>query len=413
MMWTENLIALMLPVAAMSGWYAAKKHFTRKHIHGNGHSLTQAYRRGLNYLLNENTDEAISAVIRILEEDSEPLSTRIALGNLFRRRGEVDKAIEVHKKLINESSLSDADRQIASYELGLDYTRAGLLDRAEEIFESLSRTSTHVSIARQQLLYIYQQQKDWHKAIECVSRLRLAAKPKHGETVAHFLCELAEEAMRDHRLKDARDYLGKALADEPNSIRANITKGKLELGNGEYHQALQTFKVIEQQNAVYLPVVLPLMITCWERQGAVRELINNLDQLYRNFGIISAAIECAERLKNLYGCNHAIEYLIPILETNPDPMAISRSLVILTEDASLDSMNLRILCNLLRMVMEVKQQFLCAQCGFATSALHWRCPSCQNWGSITPVGAFSVLMAQDEETGISGATTDLQIHFEV
>jgi lipopolysaccharide biosynthesis regulator YciM len=379
-----DLISLLLPVAAASGWYAAKKHYTRKYLTELANPMTQAYRRGINYLLDEKTDKAIAAVAHILEQDSEPLETHIALGNLFRRRGEVEKAIEMHKKLLQEPDLSVPQKEKANYELGIDYMRAGLFDRAEIIFNTLAQTNNHGKAALQQMLLIYQQQKDWHNAIACILKLRRIAKPRHGETAAHFLCELAEEAMTLHRLKDARDYLGQALKDDHDCVRASIAKGKLELGNGEYRQALETLRQVESQNPRYLPVVLPLIRQCWERQGNTQELTRYLHHLHEKFGFISAAVELAERIRDTQGIDAAIDYLLPILEANPNPFSISRAMALLAEDRSLGSNKMRRLCALLQATTADRLRFQCEHCGFSLSELFWRCPSCQHWGSILP-----------------------------
>lgn len=398
-MLAQSLIALLLPVAAASGWYAARKHYTRKYLTDFAHPLTRAYRTGINYLLDEKTDKAIAAVARILEQDSEPLETHIALGNLFRRRGEVEKAIELHKKLTVEPGVSQTQKDKANYELGMDYMRAGLFDRAESIFVSLADTKTHGKYASQHLLQIYQQQRDWHKAIESVRTLRRYVKPRHGETAAYFFCELAEEAMSLHRLKDARDYLANALADDPSCVRASIAKGKLELGNGEDKQALLTFKSVESQNPVYLPVVLPLIRQCWDRRGNEREFIAYLDHLYETFGVVSAAVERADRMRQTLGISAALDYLLPILERRPDPIGISRALALLSEDSQYASNKIRRLCALLQELASDQHQFQCKHCGFGAKELHWRCPSCQYWGSIRPTGYLAVTpVSEAEET---------------
>lgn len=391
-----HLTLLLLPVAAASGWYVARKYYTRKYLTDFANPLTQAYRRGLNYLLNEKTDKAIETVVRILEQDAEPLETHIALGNLFRRTGEVEKAIEIHQRLIQEPGLTEPQREKAKYELGLDYLKAGLFDRAESIFLALSHNRIFAKAALQQLLQIYQQQKDWQNAIDCTRQLRQLIRPRYGETAAHFYCELAEEAMSLHRLKDARDYLCKALLDDPDCVRASIAKGKLEMGNGEYRQALESLRQVEAQNPVYLPVVLPLIRQCWERQGNEETLVSYLEYLHRDFGIITAAVERAERMRSTHGIAAAIDYLLPIMEANPDPLAISRVLALLAEDRSLASRSLRRLCVLLQTMMANKTHFQCGQCGFSVSELYWRCPSCQYWGSIIPTECRTAVTGRED-----------------
>lgn len=397
----QELTALLLPVAAASGWYAARRHYLHQYRTNFSHPLTQAYRRGLNYLLDEKTDKAIAALAEILEQDAERMETHITLGNLFRRRGEVEKAIEIHAKLLQEPGLTPIQRARASHELGIDYMRSGLLDRAESIFTELARSGSHGKVALQRLLQIYQQQRDWPRAIACVTDLRRQSKPRFGETVAHFLCELAEEAMAEHRLKDARDYLSRALEDDPGSVRASIAKGRLELGNGEHLKALQTLKDIERQDPAYLSVVLPLISLCADRLGQGRELLDYYGQLYADYGIVSAAVARAERLQHVEGIMAAVDYLLPILEAHPEPLAVARALALLAADSQHGSGKLRRLSALLNDIMADTQQFQCEQCGFDASELYWRCPSCQYWGSIRPVGPFAALSVTTLEQDVS------------
>ena len=396
-MQVQALIALLLPLAAASGWYTARRHYQRKFLEDHVHPLTQAYRRGLNYLLDDKTDKAIAAVGQILEQDDESLEVQIAFGNLFRRRGEVERAIEIHTRLRATVGLTESQRARADFELALDYLRAGLYDRSESLFLSLVDTKTHGKPALQQLLLIYQQQKEWQKAIDCIIPLRRVMKPKHGETAAHFYCELAEEAMNFHRLKDARDYLAQALKDDAHSVRATIAKGRLELGNGEYRQAFESFQSLEGQNPIYLSVVLPHIRLCSERLGLERDLMDYLDSLYQSYGLVSAAVECAIRLRQRDGIAAAIDYLIPILEKTPDSLAISHALSMLSEDHHHGSQKMRRLSALLKDMMEGGQQFCCEHCGFGSSQIYWRCPSCQYWGSVRPTGPFSALDVQEDD----------------
>lgn len=392
----EALIALLLPLAAASGWFSAKRHFSQKHQDQMA-PLTRAYRQGLNYLLDEKTDKAIAAVDQVLQHDKETFETQIVLGNLFRRRGEVERAIDIHTRLQNADGLNAPERARAAFELGLDFMRAGLFDRAESLFLSLKDTASHGIAAMQQLLQIYQQQRDWTKAIDIILPLRKVVKPRHGETAAHFFCELAEASMAHHRAKDARDFLAEALKDDPGCVRATITRGRLEIANGEYRQALETFRVLEGQDPLYLPVVLPLIQQCSDKLGLERELIDYLDRLYQDYGMVSAAVERAERLKDRQGSQSAVEYLLPILEKTPDALAISRALKLVADGTGSVSSKIRKLCQLLIDNAGDRPLFVCEHCGFGTSELFWHCPSCKHWGSIRPTGPFSTLTLLEED----------------
>ena len=359
--------------------------------------MAQAYRRGLNYLLDEKTDQAIETVGEILAQDTESREIQMALGNHFRRRGDVERAIDIHSRLRKATDVLDSDRARADFELALDFMSAGLFDRAESLFIALKETPSHGKPSLQQLLLLYQQQKDWHRSIDCILELRQTMKPKHGETAAHFLCELAEEAMSLHRLKDARDLLNRALEDDPKSVRATLAKGRLEFSKGEYRQSLDSFRSIESQNPLFLSVVLPMIGLCAERLGQERELIEYLDYLYHTYRIVAAAIERADRLSRLEGGQAAIDYLLPILEETPEPQAVTHAIGFLVQDSFLGPSRLKRLFDLLKEGVAGGQKFCCERCGFGSAELYWRCPSCRYWGAIRPTGPFSSLIFIEAE----------------
>jgi lipopolysaccharide biosynthesis regulator YciM len=380
-----DLLAFLLPIAALSGWYVAKRHYTRKHRI----DRTQAYCRGLNYLLSEKTDKAIDIFAHILEKDCETLETHIALGNLFRRQGEVEKAIEIHERLVHEPGLSEAQKNQAGYELGMDYMRAGLFDRAESIFQTLSQTEAHCKSSLQQLLQIYQQEKDWQNAIVCLRKLLRFAKAPHGETVAQFLCELAEEAVILQRLGAARDYLAQALHADPGCARASLIKARFELASGAYGEALRTLRKVEVQNPAYLPEILQPLGTCYEHLDDDQGLIDYLGYLHRQYGLMGAAVNLAEWIREISGTGAAVGYLLTVLEANPCLRGLSRALDLLNlpdgEKPRPDLTNLNRVSRIASHLAAEIPRYHCAECGFSGSELHWRCPSCQSWGSITPV----------------------------
>lgn len=380
----QELIALLLPVAAASGWMGARQYYLRKSYQHPHAPLTEAYRKGLNYLLDERPEKALAAVETIIEQDQDPFATQVALGNLFRRRGEVEKAIELHEKLMMRPDLTPKHHARASFELGMDYLGAGLFDRAEHFFKSLVNDKYHRGSALQQLLVIYVSEREWQNAIHCVDQLTEIAKPRHGESRSQFLCELAEEAMLRHRLKDARDFLNQALIDDPLCVRASMVKGRLELANGEYHQAVLSFKQIEHQNPVYLPVVFQPLKVCWEKLGIDQEATDYLDHLYQTYGLVAAAVEVAERILRTKGTAAAIDYLLPVLEERPEPLTVSCALELLTEGRAIVSDRIEKLGSILTSLIASTTHFHCVECGFSGHELHWCCPSCRHWSSIVP-----------------------------
>lgn len=382
-----ELVAFLLPIAAASGWYAAKRHFTRKYFVDHAHPLTRAYCRGLNYLLHEKPDKAIDAFADLLEQDYETIETHIALGNLFRRRGEVEKAIEIHEKLNNDPDLTETLKAHASYELGVDYMRAGLFDRAEAIFQTLSQSESRGKAALQQLLQIYQQEKDWRNAIACTRKLLRFVKPPRGENIAQFLCELAEEALLANSPREAADYLAKALLEDPGCVRASLAKARLELASGNYSEALKNLHRVEQQNPAYLAETLSPTAECYESLGDNEGLMHHLARLYRDFGLIAAAIALAERIhRKGAGPRAAAEYLLSVMEARPRLLGLSAAVDLLSVPGQrLERSDMeRVSAGLSRLVQEIPR-YRCRECGFSGSQLHWRCPSCQSWDSVTPV----------------------------
>jgi len=210
----------LLPIAALSGWLAARAHYKKKY-RPQDLKITPEYFKGLNYLLNEQPDKAIDVFIRLLEVNSETVETHLALANLFRRRGETDRAIRIHQNLIARPTLNSSQRIQALVELGLDYMNAGVLDRAEQLFLELLQQSSPPEQAIKQLLRIYQQEKHWDKAIEMAKRLQPNKNNDIGILIAQFYCELAEQKF-DSNPTSIAQILKQAHAYDPNCVRASL-----------------------------------------------------------------------------------------------------------------------------------------------------------------------------------------------
>ncbi|MEW8498538.1 MAG: tetratricopeptide repeat protein, partial [Candidatus Thiodiazotropha taylori] len=200
---------MLLPVAAASGWFAARRGVAVK-SQKQPQEISPVYFKGLNYLLNEQPDKAIDLFIKLLDVDSDTVETHLALGNLFRRRGEVERAIRIHQNLIARPSLSREQRAQALLELGQDYMRAGLFDRAENLFIELTELKLHNEQANIYLLEIYQQEKDWKRCLEVADRITVSHYPALHNSIAHFYCELAEEQLRQQNMAAAESFLKRA-----------------------------------------------------------------------------------------------------------------------------------------------------------------------------------------------------------
>jgi len=378
---------LLLPIAAASGWYAAQRHYSRKYLIEHTANLRQSYCRGLNYLLRENTDKAIEAFAHLLASDGDTIETHIALGNLFRRRGELERAIEIHESLIEKDGLQPEQRACALFELGMDYLRAGLFDRAESIFSNLVGDESYGRPALQRLLHIYEHEKDWRKAMECTRKLAALGKVPRGESVAQFLCELAEEALTTGRDQKAQTFINKALREDARCVRANLLLARLHMREGGFEEALQVLKRVESQNPIFLPEILEPVRTCHERlERPTDELLGYLGYLYETYGLESAALALADQLRAARGSNRAVEHLQRVLDSNPSLKALNMFSGLLLEES--DERQREPLIRLDRALDRLalgQVRYRCEQCGFSGTELHWRCPSCEHWETIRPI----------------------------
>src|SRR5690242_3843614 len=218
---------LLLPLAAWSGWLIGRRGGER-HSDTQVSRLSTTYFRGLNYLLNEQPDKAIEVFLRIAELDKDTFETQVALGHLFRRRGEVDRAIRLHQGLVQRNDLSDQQRVQALLALGEDYMKSGLLDRAETVFTDLARIDERAPQALKHLIGIYQAERDWERAIDNAMRYEEVTGEPMGKLVAQFQCELADRHRANGELDGARVAIARAYQADATSVRAGILEGRIE-----------------------------------------------------------------------------------------------------------------------------------------------------------------------------------------
>lgn len=378
-----ELLWLLLPVAAASGWVAAKRSSAGRTVATT--DRTPGYFSGLNYLLNEQPDKAIDVFIKMLEVDSETVETHLALGNLFRRRGEVDRAIRIHQNLIARPTLSRDQRAQALLELGQDYMKAGLFDRAESLFSELGEMNMFQSQALANLLTIYQQERDWDKCLQVAKRLGQRSGVSLRKARAHYYCELAEEARARKDLVKASQLLKKAHLSDEECVRATLLQGQIELLNGSTKNALRLLKQVERQDPDYLSEALPSIIECYRLLGNPEELIRYLKKLHERHPVVSVALAITDRLQASDGDEAAIRFLGQYLSDHPYPEGLERMLLLMLDSGGGDSReSLKIQQQIVEKMLESRAAYQCSSCGFGAKTLHWQCPSCKSWGSIKP-----------------------------
>jgi lipopolysaccharide assembly protein B len=381
----QELLWLLLPVAAASGWVAARRSQQRA-AERPAPEHAPAYFMGLNYLLNEQPDKAIDVFVQMLEVDSETVETHLALGSLFRRRGEVERAIRIHQNLIARPTLSREQRAQALLELGRDYMRAGLFDRAENLFLELREARSLQDQALQNLRVIYQQEKDWEKCLQVTEDLEASAKDRLSLERAHYQCELAEEARAAGDEAKARAWVKKALATHRDFTRALWLQAELDMAAEDFRSASRLFQRIAEKDPDLFGEVLPRLVECHQRLGHPRELWAFLEELLATRHDTPVLLALADRAQEEQGDAAALRFVAQELGTRPSLPGLLR-LIRLSErtpDASLPDM-FPILRSIAERLIERRPGYQCVKCGFHAKTLHWQCPGCRRWSSVKPL----------------------------
>lgn len=379
-----DLLWLLLPAAAASGWFAARleqRREARKNL-----DLPAAYFKGLNFLLNEQPDKAIEIFIKVLEVNSETVETHLALGNLFRRRGEVERAIRIHQNLIARPTLDREQRSLALLELGQDYLKAGLLDRAENLFLELAEIRAHSEQALRLLLHIYQQEKEWDKAIEVARKLARVSGKRMDDVIAHYHCELAEQAHARRNVNAAREHLKEALRSDPHCVRASILLGDLEAEEGRLRQAIAAWRRIEEQDAHYLGEVAGRIADAYRRLGDEQGLYDYFHTALHQHGGVSLALTFAAVIRDRDGVAAAEKFVIEWLRRRPNVHGLHALIELnLAEAKGPARDDLLLLRGIIERLRAEHLGYACQRCGFKGKTLHWLCPSCQSWNTVKPV----------------------------
>lgn len=380
-----ELLWLLLPVAAASGWWAARR--SERRSAENCASLPGDYIKGLNFLLNEQPDKALEVFVGMVDVDSETVETHLILGSLFRRRGEVDRAIRIHQNLIARPNLDAAQRENALLELGKDYMKAGLLDRAEGLFRELKALGSRSSEVHVHLRDLYEQEKEWEKAIEAAQQLQVSSEQPQFAVIAHYHCELAEAAARRGESAKASQLARRALSHDHNCIRASLILGDIDFDRGDYKAAIKSYRRALAQDPDHVPAVLPKIKTAFEKASGMRDYVAFLQELHRTQRSSVVTLALVEVLR----AEHRLDELEALLEEETRRDRVST--VILKEFVDVQSLDapeparavLRRVGQALGATTGDWLIYRCGQCGFEAKGLLWQCPSCHGWGSLRPV----------------------------
>ena len=373
---------LALPAFFGIGWVTARVDI--KSLILESKSLPSSYFKGLNFLLTEQPDKAIESFLLVAKENPQTVELQFALGSLFRRRGEVDRAIRMHQDLVNREDIPPEERRQASFELAQDYFKAGLLDHAEGVLSKMAESDPSPEVYRQ-LLDIYIQEKDWEKAIGAAKKLEVNAKRNYQKEIANYYCELAITENIHGRRDAAQALLEQALDANRKCVRANLLKGEWLAREGRHGEAIEAWKAVESQDPAYLGLVAEGMVESYKALGKPAEgltLLRGLQNRYPGLDLLNVVYQATAEQE---GDESAWRLVRDEVRRTPTLVGLDRLIDAELLRAPADRrQDLQLMKNLVHSHAQALAVYRCGNCGFKARQFFWQCPACGGWETFAP-----------------------------
>ena len=381
-----ELLFLLLPVAAAYGWYMGRRS-AQQTKQDEANRLSRDYVAGVNFLLSNQQDKAVDLFLDMLKEDTGTVEAHLTLGNLFRSRGEVDRAIRIHQTLMESASLSYDQRLLAVQQLGRDYMAAGMYDRAEDMFNQLVDETDFRIGALQQLLQIYQATSEWQKAIDVAERLVKLGKDKQRGEIAHFYCELALQQMGNDDMDRAMALLKKGAAADRSSPRVSIMMGRVLMAKGDYAKAVESLLRVIDQDKELVSETLEMLQTCYLQLGKSEEWAEFLTRCVEENVGATADLMLAEIIDQREGQDQAQVAVTRQLQRHPTMRVFHKLMDYHLHDAEEGRAkeSLMALRDMVGEQIRSKPRYRCQKCGFTAYTMYWHCPSCRAWSTVKPI----------------------------
>lgn len=380
---------LFFPIllALAIGWWMGRRDWRKKQQERFRDRLKEEYFSGLNHLVDNQTDEAIESFIKALQYNTETVPIRLALGTLFRRRGEIQRAIQLHQEVLSHSSLTHQEYLQTQIALSQDYLAAGLLDRAEEILLDVVERKDSATLERalQLLIDLYQQEKEWQKALD-VARMLPQQKGKLASQLAHFCCELAVLAMQQQDWKEARRLLSEASSYDMVCVRASLLWADVEMAEGRWKAAIKRLRRVPNQDPAFISEAVSRLADCYHRLNAQSDLRRELETTMQVAPSTTGMLLIADEIAQQQGDYPAGAYITDQLKRRPSVKGFNRLIDLHLKYASSGAReSLNVLRGLTGQLEQSKPLYQCNYCGFSGKTLHWQCPSCKQWGQVKPI----------------------------
>lgn len=381
MMEFEYWWLLILPLFFTLGWIAARIDINQ--LMSESTTLPAAYFKGLNFLITDQHDKAIEAFVEAVQANADSLELHFALGSLFRRRGEVDRAIHLHLNLLEKKELEDPQKLAVIAELAQDYLKAGLLDRAEELFRSLENTR-YQHAALRALLEIYVREREWEQATRIATELERVSGIPFRREIAQYYCEKAVKSMLENDSHTARYELDMALDANKNCVRANVLLGDMEAASGAHKEAISAWKRIEFQRPEYLGLVAGKMLASYRALGRLDEGLSQLKAYLATYKLPALQNVVYETTLTEEGAESAANLARNELERQPSLQTLDQFLQSRALTDQTNQQDILLVRQTVRNAIGNRSAYFCDQCGFRAKHYHWQCPACNAWESLPP-----------------------------
>ena len=382
-MWLAPVI--LLPVFFAMGWFAAR--VDMRTVLKQAKAIPEGFYKSLDALVEHKSGVAVRALAEVVDQQNDAQQStyelHLTLGKLYRQRGENDKAINLHKRLLDSPDTIDERRDNVTFELGQDFQAAGLVDRAEQIFVGLEQGSK-ARAAREILLNIYQQDRDWEKAIQLAEKLSGGDQAYQFE-IAQFYCELAQLALYQSDYQKAREYVFQALTINRKCSRANMILGDVELKQKNYQAAIDAYSAIEKQNYEYLSMIGDRLYDAYDGLNKAADGLAVLIGYAQTFPQLDLTSVIYEKSLPIYGEEIATETAIDLVRRKPTLTGAYRLLGVLQNNIE---PKWRVDVDMMRSVVGLQMQksvmYRCRHCHFKSQVFFWHCPACNKWETFTP-----------------------------
>jgi lipopolysaccharide biosynthesis regulator YciM len=376
------LLAGLFLLLAAAGWALGR--FGERDLEDEPPPLNIDYLKGLNFLLNEQTDQALEHFLKMVRVDDRTIETHFALGSLFRRRGEIDRAIRIHQNIIARPDLAAEQRDQALFSLAKDYLRAGLLDRAEKMFARLAEGSRYQVEALEQLCRIYEQEHEWQKAIDAGQKLELLSGKSLELTISHYYCELAEQSAAEKDYSAARAFIKKAQSGRPRTQRGALTRAAIARESDDNKTAIRLYRRIIDENSYLLTEALPQLVDIYRTTGSLDKLEKELNSLFSAQPAMRPDVAYTAIVNNIGGVASIDACVEEYMLNDPTLGEFIDLQQVLEESPDDKDMALAKVRSALSKLAAATPRYQCNECGFSSQRLVWQCPSCKNWESQRP-----------------------------